>query len=220
MFFDVYSNIRSGLRAIQSVLIECSPSQKSFFPSFLTTFPRSQFVVCHFVSSGSSPFSTAHFTANTFTLLLCRLTCCVPTSVLHPDRRRCTVSLCSPPYLHLSHSSNPLIFFHALVSIICSGNANIDDVFLGSVLYFNQPEFSLLYCLGISLSSFFSAKLCCVFLFCPSSRIFFSFFHPSFHSVQLSLPITTFSSSIDTATSAFLIAFSASFFSDICSFWL
>ena len=151
VFFDASSNLGSGPRTIQTLLIGCSQSQKSFFLSFSITFPRSQFVVYHYLSSGSSPFSTVHFTANTFKVLLCRLIYSVPTSFLYLDRRWCTVSLCSPHNLHLSHSTNPLILFHALVSIICSCNANIDDVFLGSVLHFNQPESSLLYCLAISL---------------------------------------------------------------------
>ena len=142
------------LRAIQSAIIGCSQSQKSFFPSFSIAFPCCQFIVYHFVSSGSSPLSIAQFTANTFKALLCRLTYSVPTSCLHPDKRWCTVSLCSAHNLHLLHSTYPLIFFHAVVSTICSicsCDMNIDDVFLGSVLHFNQSESSSLYCLGISL---------------------------------------------------------------------
>ena len=119
-----------------SVLIGCSQSKKSFFPSFSITFPCSQFVVYHFVSLGSSPFYTSHFTANTFKVLLCRLQYSVPTSFFHPDRRWCTVSLRSTHNVHFSHATNPLIFFHTLVPIICSCNANIDDVFLGSVVHF------------------------------------------------------------------------------------
>ena len=137
--------------AIQSILIGCSQSQKIFFPSFSITFPSSQFVVYHFASSGNSPFSTAHFTINTFKLLLCRLTYYVPTDYLHSGRRWWTVSLCSPHNLHLSYSTNPLIFFHTLVSIICSSNANNDYNFLGSVLHFNQSESSALYFLDILL---------------------------------------------------------------------
>ena len=127
------------------------PVPEEFFPSFSITFSRSQFVVYHFVSLGSSPLSIAHFTANTFKVLLCRVTYYVPTSFLNPDKRWCTVSLCSPHNLHLSHSTNHLIFVHALVSTICSCNTNTDDVFLGPVLHFNQPGSSSLYFLGISL---------------------------------------------------------------------
>ena len=122
---------------------------EGFLSIFSITFLRPQFVVYHFVSSVSSPFSIAHFIANTFKELLCRLTYSAPTSFLHPDKRWCIVSLCSPHNLHLSHSTNPLIFFHALFPCFC--NANIDDVFLWSVLQFNQPESSSLYCLGILL---------------------------------------------------------------------
>ena len=120
------------------------------------------------LSLSNSAFSTAHFTGNTFKVLLCRLTYSVPTSFLHPGRRWCTVSLLSSHNLYFPHSSNPLIFFHALVSIICSCNVNIDDVFLGtSRLHFNQPESSWIFnCLGISLWIYFSAKLC-LFLFFP-----------------------------------------------------
>ena len=125
------------------------PVPEEFFPSFSITLSRSQFFVYHFVSLGSSPFSLAHFTANTFKVLLCRVTYYVPTSFLNPDKR--TVSLCSPHNLHLSHSTNPLIFVHALVSTICFCNTNTHDDFLGSVLHFNQPRSSSLYCLGISL---------------------------------------------------------------------
>ena len=95
---------------MQSVLIGCSLSQKSFFPSFSINFPRFQFVVHHFVSSGSSPFSSAHFTANLLNVFLCCLAYSVPARFLHLDRRWCTVSLSYPHNLHLSHSTNPLIF--------------------------------------------------------------------------------------------------------------
>ena len=86
------------------------PVPEDFLSIFSINFPRSQFVVYHFVSLGSRPFSVAHFTANTFKVLLCRLTYSVPASFLHPDKRGCTVSLCSPHNLYLSHSTNPLFF--------------------------------------------------------------------------------------------------------------
>ena len=70
-----------------------------------------------------------------------------------------------------------MLFFHPLVFITCSCNANIDDVFLRSVLHIDKPESSTVYCFGISLWSSFSAKLCCLFLFCPSFKIFFWFYH-------------------------------------------
>ena len=126
-----------------------SPRRVSFhlFQSLFRV-PSSLYIT---VSLGSRPFFVVHFTANIFKVLLCRLTYSVPASFLHPDKRLCTVSLCSPHNLHLSHSTNPLIFFHALVSTICSCNTNIDDVFLGSVLHFNRPESSSLYFLSISL---------------------------------------------------------------------
>ena len=114
IFFDVSSYVRSGLRAMQSVFIGCSQYQQSFFPSFSIIFPRSLFIVYNFVSSGSNPFSTAHFTANTFKVLLNRLTYSYPSSFWHPGRRWCTVSLYSP--------HNHITFFHVLVSIICSSN--------------------------------------------------------------------------------------------------
>ena len=116
-------------------------------------------------------------------VLLCRCTYSVPTKFLHADRRWSVVSLWSLHYLHLSHSTNPRIFFHVLISIICSCNAKIDAVFLRSMLHFNHPESSSLYYLGVSLWSHSSAILCCLFLFCPSVKIFFSFLHPFFHSV-------------------------------------
>lgn len=123
VFFDVPSSVRSGLQAMQSVVNRFPQPQKSFSSYFSTIFLRSQFVVQHYVSSQSSPISTVHFTASTFKVLLCRVTYTyqlflhsVPTSFLHPDRRWCVVSLCSPSNLHLSYSTNHLIFFHDLIS--------------------------------------------------------------------------------------------------------
>ena len=80
VFFDVSPNFRSGISVMQLILTGFFQSQKSFFPSFLITFPRSQFVVNPFVSSRSSPFSIVHFTTNIFKVFLCRLTYSVPTS--------------------------------------------------------------------------------------------------------------------------------------------
>ena len=93
VFFDVFSNVRSRLRAMYSVLIGFSKYQKNIFLSFSITFPLSELVMFHFVSSVSSPFSTAHFIVNTFKVLLRRLTYFLATSFLPLDRRRCTVSL-------------------------------------------------------------------------------------------------------------------------------
>ena len=128
--------------------------------------------------------------------MLCHLEYSVLTSFMHPCRRCFTISACSPHNLYLLHSNNPLIFFYALVSIIGSCNANINDVIWGSVLHFNLPGSSSLYgifCLFVCfwfllfvfllffLSSFF-AKLCCLFLFDLHSE-FSSVFHPSLYSV-------------------------------------
>ena len=74
------------------------------------TCPRSQFVVYHFAFSGSSLFSTAHFTVNTFEVLLCCFTHSFCASSLQPDKSWCTDSPCSPHNLHLSSSNNPLIY--------------------------------------------------------------------------------------------------------------
>ena len=126
------------------------PLLEEFFFSILFNHFSMFHVVYRFVFSGSSPFSTAHFTAITFKLLLCCLIYSFTTSLFHPDRRLCTASLCSPHNLHLSHSIYPLIFYHALASIICSCNANVDNVYLGSVFCFNQPEPSSLYCCVVS----------------------------------------------------------------------
>ena len=142
VIFDVSFDVSSGLRAMQPILIGCSQNQKSFFPSFPIIFPRSLFVVYNFVSPASSPFSTAHFNANTFKVLLNRMTYPDPSSFLHPERKWCTVSLCSPHNLHLSHSTDALIFLHGLVSIICSRNENIYGVFVGCI----STSLSLLLC--------------------------------------------------------------------------
>ena len=220
LFYLMYG-IKSDLQTIQSVLMVCSQPQKSFFPSFSITFLRSQFLLYHFVSSGSSLFSTVHFTANTFKVLLCRLTYSVPTILLYPNRKWCTVSQFSPHNLHLLYSTNTLNFFHTLVSIICSSNANMDDVSLRSLLHFNQPGvFFTIYCLGITLK----LLLCLTSFFVLQSGSFSVF--SIFLSIQcnflrqLSSSIITLPSSNETVTSTFLITFSASFFSDIYSFWL
>ena len=172
------------------------PVPEEFLSVFFNHFLAFPVVVYHFVSSGSSLFSIAYFTASTFKVFLCRLTYSLPTSFLHPDKRWCTVSLCSPQNLHLSHSTNPPIFFHALVSTICSCNANILDVFLGSVLHFNQPESCSVYCLSISLRNSFSAKLCYLFLFCPSVKDFFQFFFPCFFPFSLTFFASNYTSFI------------------------
>ena len=138
VLLTVPSNVRSGLFAVQFILIRCSQSQNSFSQLFSITFLCSHLISYHLVPSGSSPLSIAHFTARTFRALSCGLTYSVPANFLHPDNRCCTVSLYSPHNRHLSSFTNPLIFFHALVWIICSCSANIDAVFQWSVLHFNQ----------------------------------------------------------------------------------
>ena len=100
-------------------------SHSNFLPLFSITFPCSYLIAYHLVPSGSSPFSIAHFTARTFRAFPCRLTYSIPASFLHFDNRCSTISLYSPQNWHLSSFTNPLIFFHALVSIICSCSANI-----------------------------------------------------------------------------------------------
>ena len=217
VLFAESSNVRSGLLSVQFVRIRCSQSQNSFCPFLSSTVPRCHLTVYHFVSSGSTPFSIAHFTANTFRALSWRFRYSVPASFLHPDRRCWTVSLCSPHSRQLSSSTNPLIFFQAFVSIICSWSAKIDDVFLGSVLQFNLPKSSSPYSFGISLYSCFSPRLCCLFLFCPSFKIFFRFFHPSFQSVHFSSPIAILTSSNETIVFTSLIILSASLLSDVYS---
>ena len=129
---------------MQSILIGCPQSQISFFPSFSITFQRFLFVVCNFVSSRSSSFSASHFTTNNLKVLMNDFIHSDPFSFLQTDRRWCNVSLCYPYNLHLSHSANPLILFHVLVSIICSCNANIGDVFLG---YISACRSLLHYCI-------------------------------------------------------------------------
>ena len=52
-----------------------------------------------------------YFTANAFELLLTCFTCSYPSSFLHPDRSCCTVFLCSPQNLHLSHSTVSMLLF-------------------------------------------------------------------------------------------------------------
>ena len=157
-------------------------SQKSFFQSFSIIFPRSQFFLYHFASLGSIPFSIAHFRTNTFKVLLCCLTYSLPTSFLHPDKRWYTVSLCSPHNLHLSHSTNPFIFFHAHVSTICLCNTDIDDFFLVSVLHFNQPECSSLYYWVFHFEASSLPNFVAYSFFVLQSRFFSVFFHASFQS--------------------------------------
>ena len=140
-------------------------------------------IVYHFVSSGSSPFSTA---LQPILLLTLSKYYCVAWHnlfllALYTQTGGGSWFPYAPRITCICHI--PLIFFHALVSIIFFFNANIDDVFLGSVLHFKQREFSSLYCFGMLLWSSFSVKLWCLFLLCPSFTTFFSFFHPSFHSV-------------------------------------
>ena len=105
-----------------------SPIPDKFLSIFFNHF--STFVVYNFVSSRSSPFSASHFTAHNLKVLMNHFTYSDPSSFSQPDRRCCNVSLCYPFNLHLSRSTNPLILFHVLFSIICSCNANIGDDFL------------------------------------------------------------------------------------------
>ena len=116
---------------MQSVLSGCSQPQRSFFPSFFNHFLAFLVRCIPLWSSGSSSFSTAHFTATTFKVLLCCLTFSLSTSFWHPERC-CTVSRRSPYNLHVLHPTNPPIFVHALVSMIFSCNAKI-YVFLGYI---------------------------------------------------------------------------------------
>ena len=123
----------------------------------------------------------AHFTANTFKILLNRVTYSDPSSFLHPDRRWCTDSLCSPHNLHLSHSTDPLIFFHVLVSIICSRSENIYGVFVG---YISTSQSLLPYITLVFHSEAPSLPNFVVYSLSFSLfKIFFIFFHPFFHSV-------------------------------------
>ena len=106
--FDVSSSVRSGPPAIPFLLTGCTRSQKSFIASFSLTFPHSHHCIplCIFREKSIFYSFTAHFTANTFKVLLCRLTYSVPPCSLHPDKRGCMISVCSPHNLHLSHSTH------------------------------------------------------------------------------------------------------------------
>ena len=151
-----------------------SPRIFSFY-LFQSLFRVYSLLLYHFVSFETSPFPTAHFTANTFKILLGRLAYSIPTSFLHPYSRWCTISLWSPHNLDFSHSTSLLIFFHALASIICSFNANIYWwCFSGISITFEPVRvfFTILLC------RFYLKLLLCQnlsILFCPSFRIFFSF---------------------------------------------
>ena len=98
-----------------------------------------------------SPFSTAYFTVVNTQSIAVSFDILCSYQPLHLDMRWCTVSLCCPCNLHLSHSTKPLIFLHALVSIIFPCNANIDDIFVRSLVHFNHPGPSLQYCFDISI---------------------------------------------------------------------
>ena len=92
-FVSPSSSVKSGLLAVQLVLMLCSQSHNNFFPLFSITFPLSHLSVYHFVPSGNNPLSIAHCTANTFNALSCVLTYSDPAIVLHPASRCWTVSL-------------------------------------------------------------------------------------------------------------------------------
>ena len=59
-------------------------------------------------------------TAQRISALLCLARYPLLVITLHPAKRCSVVSFCSPHILHLSHSVNPCIIFHAFVSTICS----------------------------------------------------------------------------------------------------
>ena len=161
--------------------------------------------------------TTAHFTANTFKVLFYCLTYSSPATFLHLDRRWCTVFLCSTLNLHLSHSTNRLIFSHALISIISSRNASIDGFGKGQS-YISTSQ-SLLHYLAL-IFHFEAPSLPNFVVYCflvPHSRssVFSSFrFNVTFFANSY-----TFSSN-NTVVFTFLFTFSAFFFSDICFFRL
>ena len=110
-FFDVCSSVRS----VQSILIGCLKRVSFHLLQSLFHVPSLLYTTLYFQEAVNflQPILLL-----TFSKYCCCLTYSVPSSFLHPGRRWCTVSLCYPHILHLSHTTNPLIFFHALVSII------------------------------------------------------------------------------------------------------
>ena len=146
----------------------------SSFPSVSIPFPRSQFVVYHSGSSGSSAFSIVHFFANTFKVLLCRLTYSVPSSFLHFYAQtgggalflyaRHITCICHIPLIPLSFSRFLFQSFAPVMRMLMMFS------FGQSCISTNQ---SLIHYIA------WVFHFCCLFLFCPSVRIFLSFFHPS-----------------------------------------
>ena len=51
-------------------------------------------------------------------------------------------------------------------------NAIINDVLMGSALHLNHPESYSLYCFWYFNLKLSSVKMCCLFLFCPSCKIY------------------------------------------------
>ena len=147
------SNVRSCVHVMQSALIGCPQFQESLFP-FFNNISRFQICCMQFCIFREQPIFHSPFLP-----LNVSKYCCVVWHTLFLlsfcKQTRCdALFLCAPQInciYHIPHFTNPLIFFHTLVSVICSCNANIDSVFLGSVLHFNQLEFSSLYYFGVWL---------------------------------------------------------------------
>ena len=82
--------------------------------------------------------SHAHWTAITFNALSWCFTFPIPANFWHPARRCWSVSLYLLHNLNCSWSIILLIFFHLIVSTICSCRLKTAAVFLGSVFYCNH----------------------------------------------------------------------------------
>ena len=128
VFFDASPNVRSDLRQCSTFSLDVPGSRRSIPINFL----HSQVVVYHCVSSGSSLVSTAHFTVLFFQIIVVSFDILYSYQPFVPKQEvvHCFFVLFTYCNLHLSSSTDPLIFFHVLVSIICSCDANT-DIFSG-----------------------------------------------------------------------------------------
>ena len=155
----------------------------------------------------------AHRTANTFSALLCHRTYSVLANFFQPAKRCCTVPFC---FRHNRHLFSPLIFFHAIVSTICSCMLNTAAILAGPVLHFSHPLSAFVWFLGILLSIFFWFRLSILFRCRPCCSFVRSIFHVVFQLSTVLFPIDILP--IPNSTSTLNSAITASPIIRLCSF--
>ena len=110
---------------------------------------------------------------------------------MHPARRCYAVSLSLLHNLHCSWFPIPRIFFHLIVSTICSCRLKIALVFLASAFHCKHLCSSSSTSFRSSLWILLYLKFLHLFCFFPSSRYFRNFFHDTSQFLHCFSPILT-----------------------------